>query len=204
MYRRLHQSRTPRATSSAVVARRFEEQLVVDREDHPARPPASVGSARVHVDHRLLQDVGGGALNRQVHGHALGGAADLAVLVVDSGTSRRRPNIVFTTPVSRADCRMRSMNARTDGKPAKYASMKSCAVLPRDADVFRKRERRLSVEQRVVDDLRASPQLVLDPGRCRTEDLQAVRSWMSSFRVNASISASSPDMCASTRSSICE
>ncbi len=36
-----------------------------------------------------------------------------------SGTSRRRPYIVFTTPVARASSSVRSMNARTRGKPAK-------------------------------------------------------------------------------------
>ena len=45
-----------------------------------------------------------------------------------SGTSRRRPYIVFTTPLARASSSMRSMYARTRGNPAKYASMNSCAA----------------------------------------------------------------------------
>jgi hypothetical protein len=53
---------------------------------------------------------------------------------------------------------MPSMKLRTAGKPAKYASMNACAS--RDADVLGQRERLLSVEQRVVDDLGAPTQLV--------------------------------------------
>ena len=48
--------------------------------------------------------------------------------LVSSGTSRRRPNIVLTTPVSRAVAIVWSMNPRTRGKPAKYASMNACAA----------------------------------------------------------------------------
>ena len=74
---------------------------------------------RVHVDHRALQDVGGGALDRHVHRDALGAGADLALRLVSSGTGRRRPNIVLTTPLACASASVLSMNARTLGKPAK-------------------------------------------------------------------------------------
>jgi hypothetical protein len=92
--------------------------------------------------------------------------------LVSSGTSRRRPNIVFTTPVSRAVASRSSMKARTDGKPAKYASMNCLRRLLRDADVLGERERRLPVEQRVVDDLRAAAQLVGVEPAVVAEDLQ--------------------------------
>ena len=89
-----------------------------------------------------------------------------------SGTMRRRPNIVSTNPFVRACSIVASMNVRTRGNPPKYASMNSCADSRRDADVARKREGRLSVQQRVVDDLRPAPQLVLVEAAVRPEHLQ--------------------------------
>ena len=53
-----------------------------------------------------------------------------------------------------------SMKARTRGKPGEIGVDEFLRRLLRHADVLRQRERRLSVEQRVVDDLRAAPQLV--------------------------------------------
>ena len=73
----------------------------------------------VQRDHRQLQDVGGRALDRRVDAIALGRGADWPLRLVISGTSRRRPNSVFTTPVARASSSVRSMNSRTRGKPAK-------------------------------------------------------------------------------------
>ena len=65
--------------------RRFEQQLVVNGEDHP-RAAAGHGRQRgVDVDHRALQDVGGGALDREVDGDALGFAAHLPVAAVQVG-----------------------------------------------------------------------------------------------------------------------
>ena len=81
-------------------------------------------------------------------------------LLVSSGTSRRRPVIVRTTPVARASASVWSMKARTRGEAGEVRVDELLRGLLRHADVLRQRERRLSVEQRVVDDLRAPPQLV--------------------------------------------
>ena len=60
---------------------------------------ASVDERRVEVDHRALEDVGGGALDRHVHRDALGRRSHHAVAVVDvRAPARRRPNSVVTTP----------------------------------------------------------------------------------------------------------
>ena len=53
----------------------------------------------MQVDHRALQNVGGGALDRHVHCVTLGGARIWQLRLVRSGTSLRLPNIVLTTPV---------------------------------------------------------------------------------------------------------
>ena len=81
-------------------------------------------------------------------------------LLVSSGTSRRRPVIVRTTPVARASASVWSMKARTRGEAGEVGVDELLRRLLRHADVLRQRERGLSVEQRVVDDLRAPPQLV--------------------------------------------
>ncbi len=114
------------------------------------------------VDHRALEDVGRRALNRQVDRLALGAAANLAVparqlrhqpppaehrlhdagrarfveRVVDERADRREAGEVGVDEV------LRRLLRET---PMSLASVNAC----------------LSVEQRVVDDLRAAPQLVL-------------------------------------------
>ena len=127
----------------------------------PADPNGGSRERRVHVDHRALQDVGGGALDRHVDGDALGRrrgsgrcgwSAPAPAAAGRTSSSRRRS---LARPAS-----VWSMKPRTRGKPAKYASMNCLRRLLRHADVLRERERRLAVEQRVVDDLRAAPQLV--------------------------------------------
>ena len=113
--------------------------------------------------------------------------------LVSSGTSRRRPNIVFTTPVARAFVE-RAIDERADAREAGEVGVDELLRrLLRDADVLRQRERRLSVEQRVVDHLRARCAARAGRGRCSApKTFSAVRSWMSSPLRNASISASSP------------
>ena len=100
--------------------RRLEQQLVVDGEDH-ARAAAGDGRERgVDVDHRLLQDVGRRALDRHVDGGAFGGGADLAVAVVQIGhQAAPAEHRLHRAGLRRASSSMPSMNARTDGKPAK-------------------------------------------------------------------------------------
>ena len=59
----------------------------------------------------------------------------LASMVVSSGTRRRRPKIVLTTPEARPSSSVRSMNARTLGKPAKYEEGKiDLALFDLEAD----------------------------------------------------------------------
>ena len=77
-----------------------------------------------------------------------------------------------------------------------------CRLL-RDADVLGERERRLSVEERVVDDLRAAAQLVLG-SRCPRQTPSGGPIVDVLAAPKASISACSPDRCARTRNSICE
>ena len=64
-------SRTSAAACLGFAFRRFEEQLVVDGEDH-ARAQAVRRQRGVQVDHRALEDVGRRALDRHVHRLALG------------------------------------------------------------------------------------------------------------------------------------
>jgi hypothetical protein len=79
--------------------------------------------------------------------------------LVSSGTGRRRPNIVLTTPL--AARRRASVDERAHAREAGEVGVDELLRrLLRHADVLGERERGLPVEQRVVDDLRAAPQLV--------------------------------------------
>ncbi len=133
-----------------------------------ARPPAIAGSARVDVDHRALQDVGGGALNRQVDGdRARRARADLAVA---AGQLRHQPAPPEQRLHHAARARLveRAVDEGAHRREAGEVGVDELLRrLLRDADVLGQRERGLAVEQRVVDDLRAPPQLVLARGRCR-------------------------------------
>ena len=126
-------------------------------------------------------------------------------LLVSSGTGRRRPNIVSH------DAGAPRVLERLVDEPAHPREAGEVGVdellrrLLRHADVLGQRERRLAVEQRVVDDLRPPPQLVRGRAPLSAPNtFSAVWSWMSSPRAKAAMSVSSPDRCASTRSSICE
>ena len=97
------------------------------------------------------------------------------------------------------------MNPRTRGEAGEVGVDERLRRLLRHADVFRQGERGLPVEQRVVDDLRAAPQLVLVEAAVCAEHLQRrliVDVVAARERLDAGVS--SPDRCASTRSSICE
>ena len=75
-----------------LVARHLEQQFVVDGQDHPraAAACAPVLERPVDVDHRPLQDVRRGSLDRQVDRHPLGGRrAPARSGLVSSGTRRR-------------------------------------------------------------------------------------------------------------------
>ena len=164
---------------------RLEQQLVVDGQDHAARRRrgrrCARSSAACDVDHRLLEHVGRRALNRHVHGLALGGQrAPCRSCSCSSGTRRRRPVIVRTTPVARASASV-LVDVRAHAREAGEVRVDELLRgLLRHADVLGERERRLPVEQRVVDDLRAAPQLVLvEAARSLPNTRSAVRSWMS-------------------------
>ena len=93
-------------------------------------------------------------------------------LLVSSGTGRRRPNIVLTTPV-RARVRERLVDEAAHAREAGEVGVDELLRrLLRDADVLGQRERGLAVEQRVVDDLRAPPQLVRIEAAVRAEHLE--------------------------------
>ena len=96
------------------------------------------------------------------------------------------------------------MNARTLGKPVKYARDELLRRFLRDVDVLGQRERRLAVEHRVVDHLRQAAQLVLVHGVVHAKQLLPGSLVNVLAGAERSMSASSPAMCASTRSSICE
>ena len=81
-------------------------------------------------------------------------------LLLMSGTSRRRPNIVLTTPVS-ARRLQDPVDERAHRREAGEVGVDEVLrLLARHADVLGQRERLLAVEQRVVDDLGAPAQLV--------------------------------------------
>ena len=67
-------SRRTRHQPVDLVARHLEQQLVVDLEQRP-RAEAAGAQPLVEPDHRDLDDVGGGALDRHVDGHPLAGGA---------------------------------------------------------------------------------------------------------------------------------
>ena len=69
---------TRRRSSATSALRGLEDQLVVDLQDHPG-PQARGRELRVDLDHRLLDQVGRGALDHAVHGHPLGGVLERAV-----------------------------------------------------------------------------------------------------------------------------
>ena len=176
------------------------------RSGSSARVAAARGERGVDVDHRALQDVGGGALDRHVDGHrarrprasgSCGCSAPAPAAAGRTSSSRRR--------CARASSSVRSMK-RADAREAGEVGVDELLRrLRRDADVLRQRERGLSVEQRVVDHLRACGAARAGPGRCRrrTPSAPSDRGCRRRAR-NASISVSSPARCARTRSSICE
>ena len=89
-----------------------------------------------------------------------------------SGTSRRRPNSVLTTP-GRARLFERAVDETAHPREAGEVGVDELLRgLLGDADVLGQRERRLPVEQRVVDDLRAPPQLVRVEAAVRAEHFQ--------------------------------
>ena len=67
-----------------LVRRRFEDEFVVDLEQHRALESAA-HELVVDADHRQLDEVRGGALQRRVHGGALGEAALVGVAAVHVG-----------------------------------------------------------------------------------------------------------------------
>ena len=97
------------------------------------------------------------------------------------------------------------MNARTDGEAGEVGVDELLRLLLRDTPMsFASVKACLSVEQRVVDDLGAAAQLVRAEAAVGAEDLQRRPIVDVLAALKASSSASSPDRCASTRSSICE
>ena len=81
-------------------------------------------------------------------------------LLVSSGTGRWRPNIVRTTPDS-SRLLERGVDEAPHAREAGEVGLDELLRgLLRHADVLGERERRLAVEQRVVDDLGPPPQLV--------------------------------------------
>jgi hypothetical protein len=98
-------ARTNSSTSAVFVRGDFEEQFVVDLQDH-ARLELALGELAVDGDHGQLDEVGGGALQRRVDGGALGEAALVGVAALDVGDGRTRPKSVRTLPVLRVSSRV--------------------------------------------------------------------------------------------------
>ena len=73
--------------------RNFEHQFVMHLQCH-ARLQFLFAQIGVETDHGDLNQVGGGALQRRVHGRALGEAAQVRVALLMSGIGRMRPNSV--------------------------------------------------------------------------------------------------------------
>jgi hypothetical protein len=114
----------------------------------------------VDVDHRAFQNVGRGSLNGQVDRDTLGGGADLAIPTRDF---RHRPpaaeHRLDDAGLPRVLERLIDVAAhlREAGKVRLDELLRR---LLRDADVLCQRERCFAVEQGIVHDLRAPPQLV--------------------------------------------
>ncbi len=128
------------------------------RHDQRHRPLREVLGKRDQG--QSIQDVGGGALNRHVHRHALGGGADLAVA---AGELRHRALAAEHRAhhAGRAAVLERLLDEAAHAREAREVGVDELLRgLLRHADVLGQREGGLAVEQRVVDDLGAAPQLV--------------------------------------------
>ena len=144
-------------------------------ENH-ARPGAGL-AARVRergvdVDHRALENVGRGALDRHVDRGALGRHADLAVAAVQLGHQPPPPEHGFhySSPP-------RFLDGRVDvaahlGEAGEVGVDERLRRFLGHADVLRQRERGFAVEQCVVDDLGAAPQFVLAETAVGAEHLE--------------------------------
>ena len=150
--------------------RHLEQQLVVDREDHPR-----IGLRRergVDLDHCALHDVGGRALNRQVDRDALRGESNLAVAAVQLG-HQPPPPVHRLHDAGRARLLERPVDEGADARePGEVGVDELLRRLLRHADVLRERERALAVEQRVVDHLGDAAKIVRVAAAVGAEDLQ--------------------------------
>ena len=171
--------------------RRLEQQFVVHGEDHARAAAGDAPAAPRARRSSPLEDVGGGALDRHVDGVALGGRADLAVAAVQTPAPAGGGRTSSSRRRSRARVVERAVDEGAHAREAGEVGVDELLrLLARHADVLRQRERRLPVEQRVVDDLRAAPQLVRARGRCRRRTPSAPCGRGCPRRcVNASISA---------------
>ena len=114
----------------------------------------------MQVDHRPLEDVRRRALDGHVDGDPLGRRPDLAVAAVDVRHQSPPPE------QRRHDTGLPRLLQGLIEKPADPGESREIGVdellrrLRRDPDVLRQSERRLAIEQGVVDDLGAPPQFV--------------------------------------------
>jgi hypothetical protein len=114
----------------------------------------------VHIDHGALQDVGRTALNRHVDRFAFGLAANLGIAVGQLGHETTAAEHRFHD-AGAASVLEKIVNEFADRwKAGKIGVDEILGGLLGDADVFGESEGGLAVQQRVIDDLGAPPELV--------------------------------------------
>ena len=113
------------------VFRHFQQQLVVHLKDH-SRAEFFAAQSLVHLDHRDLHQVGGGALNRSVDGFTFGSRTQVVIAIVDVGD---RANAAEDRSAPLRSCELaRASLPCSAARPCKScSSLQSSSSLPRES-----------------------------------------------------------------------